>query len=105
MSHLPSSQQNRTSDPNESGNTGPKKQSFANLRIMKGNSIAYILLINLKIFSYLDFKEFDSLPSTCEVTQPDLNDLSHLTVTISPDEVNLEKNKLFEIFFTFLKII
>jgi hypothetical protein len=36
------------------------------------------------------------------VTQPDLNDLSHLTVTISPDEVNLEK-KLFKNFLYFFK--
>jgi hypothetical protein len=50
MLHLPSSQQNRTSDPNEPDNTGLNNQNFANLRIMKGNSIACILLINLKIF-------------------------------------------------------
>jgi hypothetical protein len=36
-------------------------------------------------------KELDSLPPTCEVTQPDPHDLSHFTVTVSPDEVDIKK--------------
>ena len=46
-----------------------------------------------KKFSNLDFADLNSLPSTCEVTQPDLSDLSQFIVTISPDDVNIQ-NKI-----------
>ncbi|CAF1505109.1 unnamed protein product [Rotaria sordida] len=67
MLNLPS-QQNQTSHANRSDNTGTKRQSFGRLRIMK------------------DFAELATLPLTCEVTQPDISDFSHFTVTISPDD-------------------
>jgi hypothetical protein len=66
-------------------------QSFSHLRIMKGNSMDYFLL---KILS-LDLCDLDTLPSTCQVTQPDLSDVSHLNVTISPDDVNIKQTKKF----------
>ncbi|CAF1186860.1 unnamed protein product [Rotaria sp. Silwood1] len=67
MLNLPS-QQSQVSNANASDNSDKKKQSFSRLRIMK------------------DFSELATLPSTCEVTQPDISDFSHFTVTISPDD-------------------
>lgn len=43
------------------------------------------------IFSFrIDYAELESLPPTCQVTQPDPSDLSQLTVTISPDQVKIK---------------
>ncbi|CAF3291587.1 unnamed protein product [Rotaria sp. Silwood2] len=67
MLNLPS-QQSQAFDANGSNNSNTKKQSFGRLRIMK------------------DFSELATLPSTCEMTQPDISDFSHFTVTISPDD-------------------
>lgn len=79
------------------------KQSIDRLRIMKGNSRDYFRLIYFKIL-YLDLRDLNTLPSTCEVTQPDLSDISHLTVTISPDEVNIKQKKDYSNFFLILII-
>jgi len=68
------------------------QQSFSHLRILKGNSMNYFLINYLKILR-LDLCELDTLPSTCQVTQPDLSDVSHLTVAISPDDVNIKQTK------------
>lgn len=80
MNNLPDLQQNQ----------GTGRTRFAQLRIMKGNLIDYFRFIYFwKFYSCLDFTDLSSLPSTCKVTEPDLNDLSQLIVTISPDEVNI----------------
>jgi hypothetical protein len=73
------------------------EQSIATLRIMKGNSMDYFRLIYFKIL-YLDLRDLDSLPSTCEVTEPDLSNIFQHTVTISPDEVNIKYIEIFILF-------
>jgi hypothetical protein len=53
MLGLPSLEENQRSNENASNNTGTRDRSFANLRIMKGNSIICIHLIYNKILFLL----------------------------------------------------
>ena len=66
--------------------------SFARLRLLRGllKKLCSSISLGEKNCPCLDFAELESLPPTCQVTQPDLNDLSQLTVTISPDQVKLK---------------
>lgn len=78
--------------------SGPqKKATAAQLRITKGESLAYChvtfrnastrsLLFTVK-FVILDLNELN-LPKTCETEFPDPNDLLNFKLIISPDEVS-----------------
>jgi len=62
------------------------RPSAALLRVTKG--FAFDFLFNLCTYSvHLDLSELGTLPSICQVTYPNKDDLLHFTLTISPDDV------------------
>ena len=82
------------------------RPSVALLRVTKG--FAFDFLFNLCTYSvHLDLSELGTLPSICQVTYPNKDDLLHFTLTISPDDVKtlttLRKNN--EWFWNFRRVI
>ncbi|CAF0760573.1 unnamed protein product [Adineta steineri] len=68
MLNIPSLQQKTASDTNALSDNDKNKKTMGRLRIMR------------------DFADLNALPSTCEVIQPDLSDISQFTIIISPDD-------------------
>jgi hypothetical protein len=68
-----------------------RHKEISHLLVFEFSKVIHSFNLNENFSFFLDFKDLDSLPSTCQVTQPDPDDLSQYIVAISPDDVNINR--------------